>query len=382
MKTIFKHFFRLSVAVFAATNSDAQSNSDIVWATNAHSEIVSGVAFSADSTRVCSGSPDHYWNVWTVPSGALVRAQYLLNESISSIALSSNGTLLVTGTDDAHIRMRQVSDGTIQWQNAPGDQIINSISFSHDDARVVDARSNFGQLIVHNAGNGLGVVLEGGSETSGIQSAAFAPDDTLVASADGDRTAKLWRVSDQALLQTFIGHSNALGSVDFSPDGRLLATAGADGTARIWNVTNAEQLIVMDGGGGTAKFTADGKYLFTLNDGTFKVWRVSTGAGVGSITNTGATTFDIAKNGKYFAYGTGSGAVVLARMPVVLDSITRTGNQTILHWQGGTGLYQLQSRTNLSVGSWENIGTTTTNTVATNVNSSTLFFRVQSLPQP
>ena len=28
-------------------------------------------------------------------------------------------------------------------------------------------------------------------------------------------------------------------------------------------------------------------------------------------------------------------------MPVILDAVTRTGNQTVLQWQGGSGLYQL-----------------------------------------
>jgi len=65
-----------------------------------------------------------------------------------------------------------------------------------------------------------------------------------------------------------------------------------------------------------------------------------------------------------------------------LDHITRTNDQTILHWQGGSGLYQLQSRTNLTTDAWQNLGPATTNTSATNFNSSTTFYRVQSLPNP
>ena len=63
-------------------------------------------------------------------------------------------------------------------------------------------------------------------------------------------------------------------------------------------------------------------------------------------------------------------------------SITRAGNQTILKWQGGSGVYQLQSSTSLPGGTWQNVGSATTNTSATNIASSTLFFRVQNLPQP
>ena len=210
----------------------------------------------------------------------------------------------------------------------------------------------------------------------------FSPTGQLLASANENFTASLWRIPEGTLVQDFIGHSNSVYSVDFSPDGKLLATGGGDGTTRIWNATNGAPLLVLDGGGGIAKFSADGKLLYTLGGYTFKIWRVSNGTLASTIPEGSALTFDIAKNGKYFAYGTIQGSVVLARMPLVIDEFSRSGNETVLHWQGGSGLYQLQSSTNLTSGSWENIGSATTNQFATNISSSTLFFRVQSLPNP
>ena len=69
-------------------------------------------------------------------------------------------------------------------------------------------------------------------------------------------------------------------------------------------------------------------------------------------------------------------------MRVTIGTITRSGHETIYQWQGGSGLHQLQSNTNLTTNGWQNVGTPTTNTVATNVSPSSLFFRVQSLPNP
>jgi WD40 repeat protein len=39
-----------------------------------------------------------------------------------------------------------------------------------------------------------------------------------------DRTVKLWRVADGALLRTLEGHAGSVNSVAFSPDGSLLAS--------------------------------------------------------------------------------------------------------------------------------------------------------------
>ena len=91
---------------------------------------------------------------------------------------------------------------------------------------------------------------------------------------------------------------------------------------------------------------------------------------------------DISPDGMLFAYGRGDGTLVLARMPWWVESITRTNGALILQWQGGSGLYQLQQRTDLTQGTWQNVGTPTAATAATNAVTSTTFHRVQSLPNP
>ncbi|KOR30824.1 hypothetical protein TI04_03895 [Achromatium sp. WMS2] len=56
--------------------------------------------------------------------------------------------------------------------------------------------------------------------TSSVESVAFSPDGTILASASADNTIKLWRVADGALLRTLTGgHTGWVNSVAFSPDG-------------------------------------------------------------------------------------------------------------------------------------------------------------------
>ena len=291
-----------------------------------------------------------------------------------AVALSSDGAHVMAGDGDGKTRLWRVSDGVREWIGGSENNYVHSVCFSPDAARWAMARSDGFYVCC-------GTLYDQLPEGQ-VFDARFSPDGQSVASANENFHASLWHVNNGAFVQDFIGHSNKVNSVDFSPDGTLLATASADGTARIWNVTNGVPLLVIDGGGGVAKFSADGKLLYTLDNYTFKIWRVSNGSRAGSIVNSGAVAFDIAKDGKHLAYGTESGVVVLGRTPLVIDELSRSGNQTILKWQGGSGLYQLQSSTTFGSGSWQNVGTTTTNTSATNINSSTLFFRVQSLPNP
>jgi WD40 repeat protein len=64
------------------------------------------------------------------------------------------------------------------------------------------------------------IVWMAGGHAGGVDSVAFSPDGSMIASGSGDKTIKLWRVSDGKLLRTLEGHT---GPVTPSPSHPMAA---------------------------------------------------------------------------------------------------------------------------------------------------------------
>lgn len=227
----------------------------------------------------------------------------------------------------------------------------------------------------------------------------FSPDGSILAAGFDDRTAKLFRIPDGAELGTLAGHSRPVTSVDFSPDGTLLATAAADGDARLWRIPDCTHVRTVSGAGsgslisignialGRARFSADGKMLLSLSNSAIRFWSVADGKLLLTYPDVEAFSLAVSPDAKHFAYGTGArystnGAVVLAAIPLLITDISRIGDQLVVGWSGGTGRYRVQSTVNVVNGPWQNVGAPTTATAATNTVSATIFYRVESLPNP
>ena len=75
-----------------------------------HAGEVNSVAFSADGSRVVSGSSDKTLKLWDAATGQLIRTFEGHSPWVSSVAFSPDGRRIVSGSRDTTIRSRLGAD--------------------------------------------------------------------------------------------------------------------------------------------------------------------------------------------------------------------------------------------------------------------------------
>ncbi|MEM7118258.1 MAG: hypothetical protein AAF614_37870 [Chloroflexota bacterium] len=111
-----------------------------------------------------------------------------------------------------------------------------------------------------------------------VLSAAFSPNDNIVASTSADHTIRLWDLEGSSKNPIVLsGHKDWVRNVSFSPNGNFLASASTDETIRLWDLQNLEDdPIILSGHDGTVwavTFSKDGNTLFSASsDSTVRLW--------------------------------------------------------------------------------------------------------------
>jgi WD40 repeat protein len=160
----------------------------------------------------------------------------------------------------------------------------------------------------------------------GVFAVAFNPSGTLLASADGDGTVRLWNSTAERRVGTIQASArNGVRGVAFSPSGTLLASADGDGTVRLWNPATGRPVRVIQAdttgphaGVRAVAFSPDGTLLASAGgDGTVRLWNPATGQRVGaplktgSGPDTGVQWVAFSPDGTLLAAGGGDGTVWL-----------------------------------------------------------------------
>jgi WD40 repeat protein len=211
-------------------------------------------------------------------AGQVVQLTRWDKSMVSQVAYSPDGHLLAVASSVGIYLYdtKTLTEVRFIEANAP----VLSVAFSPDEAILASGLLDKTVRLWRVSDGALLRTLEG--HTALVLSVAFSPDGQTLASGSWDNTVRLWRVSDGAPLRTLEGHTAEVTSVAFSPDGAILASGSADTTVRLWRVSDGTLLRTLKGHTASVlcvAFSPDGVVLASGSaDTTIRLWRVSDGA--------------------------------------------------------------------------------------------------------
>jgi WD40 repeat protein len=212
----------------------------------AHQKPVSSVSYNPDGSILASAGYDAVARLWDSSSGAELSEMIGGTFAIPAIAFTPDGASIAI-VNGGIIRLRDTAS-TRFVRTIAGEAPFFSIAFSPDGRLLASGDvANTIQLWDMSTQTSPAIeirqsllTLTGHAGRSGrpealVWQVAFSPDGSLLASAGGDKTVRVWEVKSGRLLATLEGHSEAVTSVAFSPDGRRLASGGLDGAVILWS---------------------------------------------------------------------------------------------------------------------------------------------------
>jgi WD40 repeat protein len=267
-----------------------------IWdASTMHAESIRGLAFKpGNGELLATASADKTVKLWEVASdrdttcadmtsGTLKAAGQPLrghNDSVGSVAFSPHGDLLATASDDQTIRLWKVGSSQMVTTLSGHRDIIKDVDWSADGKLLATAASD--GVIIWEVPSGRIVHRLVQTHPVQVNSVAFDPEGTSLASADDNGTVAIWDVTSGQMKTSFTLHGSPISKVAFSPGqgSGLLATAGLDKTARLWDAQNGKIRFDLPHTNAVTDvaFSPDGERVATASlDKKVKVWDVNSG---------------------------------------------------------------------------------------------------------
>ncbi|MFJ9634599.1 hypothetical protein ACIRU8_43600 [Streptomyces sp. NPDC101175] len=253
-------------------------------------------AFSPDGGTVATSGRRETVHLWDPKSGKEKRS---LPDAGTAVAYSPDGTTLATVRDDGTVMLWDPTTGRTKktFQDKQAEGTLPSVVFN-PAGTVLAVSGHFGRVRLWDVRNGhvlatlnmpedkipadaSGPARQLDPSGNTVESIAFGPDGTTLATSSENGTVRLWNPATGRIKQTLPGAGTI---VAFSPDGTTLAAGSSDsgsggGTVSLLDIATGYARVRFVGH--TAEvlslaFSPDGHTLASAdNDGTVQLWNVS-----------------------------------------------------------------------------------------------------------
>jgi U3 small nucleolar RNA-associated protein 13 len=279
-----------------------------------HTSTILGIDISPCGRYILTCSKDHTLRLWTTTPNVThcLAVGIGHTDAIGAVALSRkinlydiSGKAAMNGAGAFGVSVSV--DRTLKRWNLPG---VAELDIAASTIRVVtrDNKSDVLQLTPFGSAR---------AHEKDINIVAIAPNDSIIATGSQDKTVKLFKSTNLALLATLKGHRRGVWDVCFSPYDRVVATGSGDKSIKLWSLNDYSCVRTLQGHVSNVlrvRFISGGLQLVSSGaDGLVKLWTVRTNESEATMDahTDRVWALDVTKDGKRMISGGADSQIII-----------------------------------------------------------------------
>ena len=212
---------------------------EMMYNLTGHTSSIWALEFSHDGSKLASGSGDSTVRIWDYSSSLSLFNLTGHSDSVRTLAYLPDGRLASGSYDDS----------ILLWNTSTGDS-ASILSNNTDNILSLSVNPQGTHLVSGSEDNRLDYwdltstgdkVRPGHSLNNWVRSLAFSYDGYYLASGLEDGDINIWDDIANSLVINLTGHAMSIRSLDFHPSQSILASASGDKTIKLWNTFDLDK---------------------------------------------------------------------------------------------------------------------------------------------